>query len=242
MITETSAELGGSARPDDVLAGLWIVVPAYNEEKVVGGVVAALRERYANVVVVDDGSPDRTGDESLRAGAVVLRHAVNLGQGAALQTGLDFAVMQGARYVCTFDADGQHPIDVIGTMVETMSAGAYDVVLGSRFLAESKVPPVKRVVLRAALLFTRWHAHIEVTDTHNGLRLLGPRALSAIRIRQPGMAHASEILHQIRSCKLRYVEVPTRIVYTEYSKRKGQSVFNSVKILLDLLYSAWSRS
>jgi glycosyltransferase involved in cell wall biosynthesis len=222
-------------------AGLWIVVPAFCESAVVGSVVSALRERYDRVVVVDDGSSDDTASAALAAGAVVLRHPVNLGQGAALQTGMEYAISRGATCVCTFDADGQHPVAAIDTMLGAMAQHPVDVVLGSRFLADSEVPAIKRAVLAAALLFTRIHARLPITDTHNGLRLLGPRALEQIRITQPGMAHASEILQQIGARRLRWMEVPTRISYTAYSVAKGQSVFNAVKILLDLLYSAWSR-
>ncbi len=239
--TEPNLARPGPDRGTTLRTGLWIVVPAYCESTVIGSVVAALRERYPNVAVIDDGSSDDTAGVALSAGAVVLRHPVNLGQGAALQTGLQYAVSRGATCVCTFDADGQHPVAAIDTMLDAMTQNAVDVVLGSRFLADSDVPAIKRAVLAAALLFTRLHARLAITDTHNGLRLLGPRAIEHIHITQPGMAHASEILQQIGARRLRWMEVPTRISYTSYSIAKGQSVFNAVKILLDLLYSAWSR-
>ena len=237
--SESSGRLADSCAA--IRAGMWIVIPAYAEESVVGGVVTLLRETYPRIVVVDDGSPDLTGQLARTAGATVLRHAVNLGQGAALQTGIDYARARGATSVCTFDADGQHPIEGIDAMIRALALGNVDIVLGSRFRTDSPVPPLKRALLSAALLFTRLHARLAITDTHNGLRLFGPRALAAISITQPGMAHASEILHAIGTHKLRWVEVPTRIEYTDYSLAKGQSIFNAVKILLDLLFSALSR-
>jgi glycosyltransferase involved in cell wall biosynthesis len=193
------------------------------------------------VVVVDDGSHDSTGERAAAAGAVVVRHCVNLGQGAALQTGIAFALGRGARYVCTFDADGQHDPATIAQMRAALEGGGAQVALGSRFTGKSiGMPPVRRAFLRCAVVVTRLMTRLPVSDTHNGLRLFTRAAAERIRIRQLGMAHASEILAEIAAHRLPFVEVPTTIVYTEYSKRKGQSLFNSVKIMLDLMYHAWT--
>jgi glycosyltransferase involved in cell wall biosynthesis len=160
-----------------------------------------------------------------------------LGQGAALQTGIDYALAHGAGFVCTFDADGQHSPQAITDLLEGLDRSGAEIALGSRFLEMgASVPPLRRTLLRAALLFTRLHARVDVTDTHNGLRALTRRAAEAIRIEQPQMAHASEILQKIGIQKLAFVEVPVQIDYTGYSRKKGQSGFDSVKILLDLLY------
>jgi len=222
--------------------GLWVVVPAYDEARTIETVVRALREHAPRVVVVDDGSSDATGDLAFAAGATVLRHSVNLGQGAALQTGIDYALSRNASYVCTFDADGQHDADSIQAMRAALESSGAEVALGSRFLqSRTRMPALRRAVLQAAVRFTRLQTRLDVSDAHNGLRLFTRRAASAIRIEQPGMAHASEILVAIARAKLSYVEVPTTIAYTEYSLGKGQSVTNSVKILFDLVYAAWSR-
>lgn len=220
------------------LDNAWIVIPAYNEARSIAAVVAGLRHAgYANVCVVNDGSADGTGALALRAGAHVLEHVTNFGQGAALQTGIDYALARGAQYVCTFDADGQHSPQSLCALLAAIDDNDADVALGSRFLAGgSNVPPLRRLLLRAALAFTRMHAHMEVSDTHNGLRVFSRRAAEIVRIEQPQMAHASEILQKIGAAKLRYVEVPVTIAYTDYSRAKGQSGFDSVKILLDLLY------
>jgi len=225
-----------------MVPGLWIVVPAYNEEGAIGATLGGLRAYLPNVVVVDDGSVDRTGRIARRRGAVVLRHIVNLGQGAALQTGLDFAIGAGAQAICTFDADGQHDPSAIRAMLDAQHTSKADVVLASRFLQDgAKVPLVRRLLLGAALQFTRWQTGLRLSDTHNGLRLLTRSAAQRIRIRQNGMAHASEVLSEIAAARLSYIEVPASVTYTRYSLSKGQTMFDSVKVLFDLMYASWSR-
>lgn len=220
-------------------AGFAIIIPAYCEESNVGGIVRALRALHpdAAVVVVDDGSRDGTSDAAYDAGAFVLRHPINLGQGAALHTGIRFAVRRGAALLCTFDADGQHDPHSIGTMRRVLEERGVDVVLGSRFLAEKQnVPRVRRFLLKLALAFTRLHTRLPLTDTHNGLRLMTARAAMLMLPRQAGMAHASEMLDLLAAHKLRYVEIPSEVKYTEYSRRKGQRSLHAVKIVLELAY------
>lgn len=193
------------------------------------------------VVVVDDGSDDETAALACDAGAAVVRHAINLGQGAALQTGIEYALRQGAEYICTFDADGQHDPATIDEMLAPLASGQAQVALGSRFLGSAEgMGFARHVVLKAALAFTRVQTGLRLTDTHNGLRAFTREAAEAIDLRHAGMAHASEILAQIARCKLRYVEIPTTVRYSAYSKKKGQSLFNSVKIAFELFYAAWS--
>jgi glycosyltransferase involved in cell wall biosynthesis len=221
---------------------LWIVVPAYNEARVIGAALRGLSRWLPNVVVVDDGSSDATADIAFASGATVLTHAINLGQGAALQTGIEYALEQGATHVCTFDADGQHDPATIDVMLAALEDSGADVALGSRFRgAAIGMPPARRVVLQAAVAYTRVQTGLEVSDAHNGLRMFTARGARACRVTQPGMAHASEILSSIAREKLAYVEVPTTVTYSEYSLAKGQNLGNSVKILFDLLYAAWSR-
>jgi len=214
---------------------VWIVIAARNEELVIGQVVGELRGRFGHVVVVDDGSTDDTGAVARQHGAVVLRHALNRGQGAALQTGLDYALGHGASYVATFDADGQHNPDDIPHMLARMEQEQVDVALGSRFLGQAVGMPAKRrLTLKAATLFQKLSTGLNLTDAHNGLRLFSRAAAKAIRIQQDRMAHASEIVAQIGRQRLKYVEVPCTIRYTEYSMAKGQKLSGSLTILLDL--------
>src|SRR5262245_20437204 len=139
------------SRPED----LWIVIAAYNEGERIRATLHDLRCRgYANVVVVDDGSRDDTAEQAASEGAWVLRHVLNLSQGAALQTGIRFSLLQGADIIVTFDADGQHCADEIERMIEPIRSGQVDVALGSRFLGRTENMPVTRMlVLKAGVLF-----------------------------------------------------------------------------------------
>jgi polyprenyl-phospho-N-acetylgalactosaminyl synthase len=212
-----------------------VVIAAYNEGTVIARVVADVRRAGYPVVVVDDGSRDDTADIAAAAGAEVVRHPFNLGQGAALQTGIDHALAQGAAFVATFDADGQHRVSEIPRLTDALVRERADFALGSRFLGQApNLPPLRRLMLQAATLFTRLTTGLQVTDTHNGLRAMTRRGAAAIRLRQNRMAHASECLSQIGSSGLRYVERPVTIEYTAYSLAKGQNIRDAVLILLDL--------
>ena len=216
-------------------ARLWVIVAAYNEAAAIAGVVTDLKRSRYQVVVIDDGSTDGTAQIASAAGATVIKHPLNLGQGAALQTGIDYALSQAAEAVVTFDADGQHRVSDISRLLDALDRERAEFALGSRFLGHSpNLPPLRRLVLRAATLFTHLTTGLVLTDTHNGLRAMTRRGAQAIRLRQNRMAHASEILGQIAASGLRYVEVPVTIEYTAYSLAKGQKIGDSVMILFDL--------
>jgi glycosyltransferase involved in cell wall biosynthesis len=203
---------------------------------VIAGVVNNVKRVFRQVVVVDDRSTDPTADLAERAGAIVLHHPVNLGQGAALQTGIEYALARGAEIIITFDADGQHHASDIPRLVEALLTSEADFALGSRFLGRTiNLPPSRRLLLRAALLFTRLTTRLKITDVHNGLRAMTRRGAAKLRVRQNRMAHASEMLEQIAQSKLRYVEVPVTVEYTKYSLAKGQKLTNSASILIDLM-------
>lgn len=218
-----------------------IVVPAYNEGRVLGGVLASLLACSRNVIVVDDGSGDDTAAVARAAGATVLRHAINRGQGAALRTGMDLALQRGAQVIATFDSDGQHDPADLPALVAPVLSGECDVALGSRFLGSSlNMPPLRRLVLRGGVLFTWVLSGIRVTDTHNGLRAFSRRAAESLDIHQDKMAHASEILDEIARRKLRFREVPVHVRYSDYSIEKGQSSLAVFRIALDfLLHKLW---
>lgn len=225
-------------------SGIWIVIPAFNEEKVIAEVLDSLcqAQRYS-IVVVDDGSTDDTTAEAVKLPVHVLRHSHNCGTGAALQRGFDYALEHGARFIVTFDADGQHNPADLPELLRPLLEDNYAVTLGSRFLDARRshfVPPIRRALLRLAVMFTRALSRIDVTDTHNGLRAFTAEALRQIRLTQPGMAHASEILSLIVSHDLPFKEVPVTIFYTPYSLKKGQGIINIFTILWDLLSSRFS--
>jgi glycosyltransferase involved in cell wall biosynthesis len=235
-VAPSEAAAGSTAVDDAVRAVTWIVVPAYQEESAVGEVVAELRRRFPHVVVVDDGSADATARAAAAAGARVVRHAVNRGQGAALQTGIDFALAAGARYVVTFDSDGQHRVDDADRLLAPLVAGEAEFCLGSRFLEKPVgVPPGRRLLLRCAFAFTRLTSRARVTDTHNGLRAMTRRAARHLSISLDRMAHASELLDQVHASGLPYTERPVTVRYTAYSQGKGQRAGAALRIVLDYL-------
>jgi glycosyltransferase involved in cell wall biosynthesis len=222
-------------RPNKRSDGVWIVVPAFNEAQAIASVLADLRRTGYQIVVVDDGSADATAELAMQAGATVVRHPVNLGQGAALQTGIKFALLQGANFIVTFDADGQHRVDEIATLLSALVLHRADFALGSRFLGRAaNMPTSRRLLLQAAISFTRATTGLAITDAHNGLRAMTRRGAQTINLRQNRMAHASEILDQIAASGLKYVEVPITIEYSSYSLGKGQRSSAAVDILIDL--------
>ena len=216
-------------------AKVHVVIPAYNEGPVISRVVSDVRRAGYTVVVIDDGSSDATADRARAAGAVVIAHPFNLGQGAALQTGIDYALAQAAECIVTFDADGQHRVSDVACLTEALLRERADFALGSRFLGRApNLPRLRRLLLQAATTFTRLTTGLQLTDTHNGLRAMTRTGAAAIRLRQNRMAHASEFLGQIAGSGLRYVEQPVTIEYSAYSLAKGQNIGDAVLILLDL--------
>jgi glycosyltransferase involved in cell wall biosynthesis len=219
---------------------IWVVVPAYREGAAIGAVVAELVAAGWDVVVVDDGSPDDTAAVAHAAGARVVRHAVNLGQGAALQTGIDFALARGAGCIVTFDADGQHGVEDVPALIAAVDAGA-DIALGSRFLAPGGAAGAgigRRLLLRAAVRASNLLAGGTFTDAHCGLRAFSAAAAPALRIAQDRMAHASELLRNVCRHGLRFVEVPVVVRYTAYSRRKGQRGLDALRIVFDHFFHA----
>jgi glycosyltransferase involved in cell wall biosynthesis len=218
---------------------VWIVVPAFNEAAVIGEVVADLRSVFDHVVCVDDGSADDTGAIALRAGAHLLRHPVNLGQGAAIQTGIEYARKQpGSKVFATFDADGQHRIKDVAAMIYRLAAGDVDVVIGTRFgRAEANLtnrpPLLKRIVLRTAAQLSPRGRRLGLTDTNNGLRVFNRKVADGLEITMSGMSHANEFVMLIAENNWRVVEEPIEVLYTEYSKSKGQPLLNGVNIIFD---------
>jgi polyprenyl-phospho-N-acetylgalactosaminyl synthase len=214
----------------------YIVIPAYNEEGKIGEVIQGLiKQRYANIVVVDDGSTDRTAMASSKA--TVLRHAINRGQGAALKTGIDYALSVGADIIVTFDADGQHHPEDIPALIAPIMKRKADIALGSRFIRKGSNPPLlRKLALKGGALVFRLLYGARLSDSHNGLRALSRRAASVIRITCDDMTHASEIIEEIKLNKLKYVEVPVKITYTEYSLKKGQSTLNGARILFKMVF------
>ena len=216
---------------------VFIVIAAFNEARTIRDVVQKLLVHYPDLVVVDDASSDGTALCLKGLKVFLLRHILNRGQGAALQTGITFALEQGADVIVTFDADGQHHEKNIPALVEPILRGECDVSLGSRFLGSAhNLPFTRRVILKAGVLFTRMASGIKVTDVHNGLRAFSSEAACSLQISMDRMAHASEILDHLKTRKLRFKEVPVDISYSTLSLQKGQGSWGALKIVLDVFY------
>ena len=214
----------------------WLIVPCYNEGSVIFDVLSRARETFPNIVAVNDGSRDDSAAQIRAAGAHLVNHPVNLGQGAAIQTGVEYARAQpGAQFFVTFDADGQHQEKDVVRMIERLRSEPVDILVGTRFAGQdnSQVPWIKRMVLKTVVMLSPSSRKLGLTDAHNGLRAFNKRVADEMNIRMNGMSHASEIVSMIDKQGWRVGEEPVDILYTEYSMSKGQSLINGVNILAD---------
>ena len=216
----------------------WLIIPCFNEGTVIGDVIRHARETFPNIVAVNDGSSDNSAEEIHKAGAHLVNHPVNLGQGAAIQTGVEYARAQpGARYFVTFDADGEHQVKDVVAMLERLRNEPVDIIVGTRFgrprSADDQVPWIKRLVLKTVVLLSPRTRKLGLSDAHNGLRVFNKKVADELNIRMNGMSHASEFVAQMDERGWRVSEQPVDILYTDYSMSKGQSLINGVNILAD---------
>lgn len=216
----------------------WLVIPCYNEGTVIQDVIENARKTFPNIVAVNDGSADDSAARIHAGGAHLVNHPVNLGQGASIQTGVEYARSQpGARYFVTFDADGQHQVKDVVRMIGRLREEPVDIIVGTRFgrprAADDQVPLIKRIVLKTVVLLSPTTRKLGLSDAHNGLRVFNRKVADQMNIRMNGMSHASEIVSMIADNEWRVSEEPVDILYTEYSMSKGQSLINGVNILAD---------
>jgi glycosyltransferase involved in cell wall biosynthesis len=216
----------------------YIIIPAFNESSRIAAVLESLLSLNYSMIVIDDGSADDTAKIAATFPVILIRHELNLGQGAALETGMEAARQLEADYVVHFDSDGQHVASDIEHLLAPLQKDEADIVFGSRFLEKkpSGLTFSRKIILKVGRWINYLITGILLSDAHNGLRALNNKALHAVHFRQPGMAHASEILYEVRRKSLRYLELPVHILYTDYSKQKGQGILNSVNILFHLLF------
>lgn len=215
-----------------------IIIPAYNEGVTINATIQSIPDHFINIICVDDGSSDDTAEHIKSTKAHLLRHPFNLGQGAALQTGIDFALEKSnIQYFVTYDADGQHRIEDVEAMLKFICENNdIDVVLGSRFMGKAiNIRFLKKVILKLAILFSNASSGVKLTDTHNGLRVFNRKVAENLKLQLADFAHASEIINRIGEKKFNYKEYPVTIIYSEYSVRKGQSIINSINIAFDVL-------
>lgn len=221
------------------------VIPAYNEGKVLKKTInTVLKAKYKNIIVINDGSRDDTRNilEQFWDTITTLHHYKNRGQWAALETGFEYVrrFWTNNNYVVTFDSDGQHNVDdVVKFQKHAGENPETEVFLGSRFLSESttNISLRKKILLKWAIALTFFLSQIRLSDTHNGFRYIKYSALEKIKITIDGMWHASEIIDIISQKKMKYMEVPVDITYTEYSLSKGQRMSNAWNVLSRFLWS-----
>ena len=218
----------------------WLIVPCFNEATVIREVLENALRTFPNIVAVNDGSRDGSDREIHAAGAHLVNHPVNLGQGAAIQTGIEFArSREGAKHFVTFDADGQHQVKDVVAMVRRLREEPVDIIVGTRFgrprSEDDQVPLIKRIVLKTVVALSPRTRRLGLTDAHNGLRVFNRKVAMETNLRMNGMSHASEFVNLMDEKGWRVAEQPVDILYTEYSMSKGQSLFNGVNILSDSL-------
>lgn len=216
---------------------IFVIIPCYNEGKVIRSTVLEILDHGYQVVIVDDCSTDNTKVQLKDLPVYYIRHKINMGQGAALQTGIDFAKKKGAQFFVTFDADGQHDSNDIPGMLEMMDMENADIIFGSRFLPGSKtnVSRSRSFVLNLGRYINYFVSGILLSDSFNGLRLLTKKTAEKIRITENRMSHPIDILLQTKNEKLKYCEYPVSIHYSEYSKKKGLKNIHGIKILAEIL-------
>lgn len=213
---------------------IYVVIAAYNEAPQIGAVLESLLKiNQYQLVVVNDGSSDETVAVVSAYPVVLLSHKVNRGQGAALYTGTQYALSQGADIIVHFDADGQFVASEIERVIAPIVTGQVDVVFGSKFLQTNNIPYFKKIfIIKPAIIINNLLTGVFLTDVHNGFRALSAKAARQIVISQDAMAHASEIVMEVKTHHLKYQEVPVTVIYREF----GQGLLGGFKILADLFF------
>lgn len=221
------------------LKDVFVVIPFYNEGKILTKVVRELKIFFQNIICIDDGSERDHEIYSKKLNIYLLRHPINLGQGAAIQTGINFALKKKAKIIISYDADGQHSSKDAISMVWHLIKNNLDLVQGSRFLKATrvKIPIIRKIILKFAILISNYFDNTKLTDTHNGLRVFNAKFAKKINIVNNRMAHPHDINNLISKWKFKYNEFSTKIKYTKYSMQKGQKNLNSINILFDILVS-----
>lgn len=215
-----------------------LIVPVYNEGKVIKKVIEQALKEFPHIVCINDGSADNSAEEVLKTRATLINHPFNMGQGAALQTGIEYALRNPEiQYFVTYDADGQHQLKDVQSMLAYIKNHQVDIVIGSRFLGKAEnISTLKKVILKMAIIFSNTATGLHLTDAHNGLRVFNRRFAEKINITMPDMSHATEIIQRIAETKTPYKELPTTIVYNEYTVVKSHNPnLNAVNIVFDTL-------
>ena len=216
----------------------YVIIPVYNEDQIVASVIKKIRKYYKNIICVNDGSSDDSSLHIVNSGGTLVEHPINLGAGAATQTGVDYALQfPNSQYFITIDADDQHDIKDAVKMLEYLKKYKLDIVFGSRFIGKvHNISRVKRVFLKQAALLSTKTSKVTLTDPHIGLRVFNRKFAENLKLTLPDFSHASEILYRISEGNYKYAEIPVTVTYSDYSKSKGQPMLNAINITIDLLF------
>ncbi|MGV8150722.1 MAG: glycosyltransferase family 2 protein [Candidatus Woesearchaeota archaeon] len=216
---------------------IFITIAAYNEGRRIAKVISGLKHAgYKHIVVVDDGSKDNTYSQIKMQNVHALKHVINRGQGAALKTGITYALNNGADIIVTFDADGQHRVEDIPSMIKPILMKECDVTIGSRFLKKTNMPLFRRITLKTAIIVMWVFYGVKMTDAHNGFRAMSRDAAKKINITSDRMEHASQIIEEIHRKKIKYKEVPVIIKYTDYSLEKGHGgIIQAIRVFSKMI-------
>jgi len=220
---------------------LAILIPAYNEEKTLGAVIKSIPRRYpgiskVEIIVVNDGSIDKTAKIASKANVILIEHDLNRGLGAALGTGFEYARRQKFDFLLTFDADGQHNPDDIWPVLKPILSGKVDIVIGSRLKKIKNMPWYRIIGIMGLNLITLAFFWVWTSDSQSGLRAFSRKAIENIEIKSNKMEVSSEFFNEIQRHNLTLVEIPVKSIYTTYSLTKGQKNSNVFRILSKLIY------
>lgn len=218
---------------------VYVLVPVYNEEEKILLVINNLKKYFKNILVVNDGSTDKTSYILQSSGVENLNHLINLGAGAAISSGFEHIKRKkNIEAVITFDADGQHSVEDANDFAHEIISCSEDVIFGSRFIKHSKnIPPIKKIILSIVTFISNRITKVKLTDAHNGMNAFKTSCLDKIIISIDGFGFATQIVNSVGKNRLSYKEMPTNIKYTDYSMKKGQKILGGFLILEDLFKS-----
>ncbi len=218
-----------------------LVVPAWNEAKMVGQVIDDLKKVFGKtdydwqIVVVDDGSKDGTAEVAAKHGAKVIPHILNIGSGGATATGLSYAQQKDFEMAATLDADGQHSAEDVLKGVELLKSTHADLMIGSRLINSSGMSKVKRLGNKGLTFITYVLFRVNITDSQSGLRIFSKRALNELKWKTAGFEFCSEMLWRAKQSGMEIDEYPIKAIYTDYSMQKGQNNWNGFNIVKSLV-------
>lgn len=218
---------------------IWILIPAFNEERVITNVIAEIRQAgYQNIIVVDDGSRDRTYEVAKNTGVTVLRHRLNRGKGAATKTSIEAAKLLGANIIVTMDGDGQHNPRDIESLISPIRNGDCDVVLGTRLKNPQGMPWYKIIQNWFGNAIVWYIYGLWVSDSQSGFRAYSRHASEVINTKTDRYEYDGEVIREIYKYKLKYREVPIEVRYTKYSMGKlhKQSFENGIKTVYKMIF------